>query len=109
MPGMLKAIVSEPANAFACSIAARSVHVPSAVRQIPLVRSASDSSPVLSTVNVAAEAAPPANPIARAKGAIRNQPRGGVIIVLLSCWLQGESYSPTRQLPTTDYRLPTHF
>lgn len=54
---MLNAIVSAPARALACSIAARRVQAPPAVAQTPSVRFASAASPVLLTVNVAAETA----------------------------------------------------
>ncbi len=50
--------MSAPGSAFACMIAARSVHDSSAASQIPLARSTSTRSSVLLTVNVTAMAGP---------------------------------------------------
>src|SRR6266540_3064041 len=61
-PGMLKAIVSAPGRALACSIAARRVQTPPAVAQTPSLVSASPASPVSLTVKVAAERADARSP-----------------------------------------------
>src|SRR6266498_2451908 len=58
-PGMLKAIVSAPGRALACSIAARRVQTPPAVAQTPSLVSAS---PASLTVKVAAERADARSP-----------------------------------------------
>src|SRR5205814_6940590 len=56
LPAMSNAIVSASGGAFTSSIAARSVQAPPAVAHVPSPGLASGSSPVLSTVKVAAHA-----------------------------------------------------